>query len=253
MVAKEKDDIIIESSNHEDLKILLDTSYPLLKKFRETCPGSYKHSQAVVSIIEGVSIALDLDVVFMKVAALYHDIGKIFDSKYFTENQLDDEDPHKELDSKISAQIISRHVPDGINILINNKDFPRKIIEIISQHHGDSVIKYFFNKSGSKDENSFKYKCTKPQCVESAVLMVCDYIEATSRSLIQSGKYKPDEIIDDTINGLLDDGQLDEVYMRLGDLKKIKDALASELAGTYQKRVDYDKAEEEAVEGGLGV
>jgi len=243
--AIEKDEGHEKQDIKDTLHDLLDSSYPLLHKFREACPGTYKHSQSLASMVEGVSIALDLDVVFMRVAALYHDVGKMANPKYFTENQLEDEDPHKDLDSWISSQIIGRHVSDTVNMLINDEKFPRKMIEIISQHHGNSVMMYFFKKSKKDVEDLYRYKCSKPTCIESAVLMICDHIEATSRSLTQAGKYDGTKIIDSTITSLLDDGQLDDVVMRLGDLKKIKEALGRELEGIYQKRVDYDKAEEE--------
>jgi len=190
-------------------------------------------------------MSLDLDVTKMKVVAQFHDIGKMLNSKYFTENQLDDENPHDKLSALMSYNIISRHVSDSTMLLINEHSFPRDIIEIISQHHGTSVVKYFFNKSGIDVEDAFRYKTPKPTCVESAVLMVADNIEASSRSLVQAGRYDPTELIEVTINGLIDDGQLDEVYMKLGDLKRIKEALAKELEGTYQKRVDYEKSKKE--------
>jgi putative nucleotidyltransferase with HDIG domain len=237
-----------EKTSEDSIKEVLESSYPLLQKFREACPGTYKHSQALMSIIEGIALSLELDVNFMKVAALYHDVGKMFNPKYFTENQLEDENPHDKLDALISYNIITRHVSDSVMILLNDQNFPRRVIEIISQHHGNSVLKYFFEKSGKDVEDLFRYKCTKPTCIESAVLMISDQIEATSRSLVQAGKFDPTLVIESTISGLIDDGQLDDVVMRLGDLKKIKEALARELEGTYQKRVDYDKAKEEKEE-----
>jgi putative nucleotidyltransferase with HDIG domain len=226
----------------DTLSQLLDSTYPLLQKFREACPGTYKHSQTISNMIEGIALTLGLDVTFMKVAGLYHDIGKMNNPMYFTENQLDGENPHDKLDPWISFQLISRHVSDSMNILLNDSNFPRELIEIVGQHHGDGVVRYFFEKSDSDVEDRFRYKCSKPQCVESAVLMITDHIEATSRSRFQSGKFDPMDVIETTINGLIDDGQLDEVYMRLGDLKRIKEALAKELEGSYQKRVDYDTA-----------
>ncbi len=237
-----------EHANNDgnELNILLDSTYPLLQKFRELCPGTFKHSQALVSMMESISMALDLDVTFMKVAAQYHDIGKINNAKFFTENQMeDDPDPHENLDPYMSYQIISKHVSDGVNILINDENFPRKIIEIISHHHGTSIIKYFFDKSDTDIEDLYRYKCSKPECIEAAALMLGDHIEAKSRSLMQAGKFNPKETIEGTVNSLLNDGQLDSVYMKLGDLKKIKEALAKELEGIYQRRVDYDEAKTE--------
>jgi len=225
---------------------VLDSNYPLLKKFREICPGTFKHSQNLVGLLEGISIALNLDTTFMKIAGTYHDIGKMMNPKYFVENQLEDEDPHEKLDPLISYQIITRHVSDTALILLNDENFSRNLIQNICQHHGTSVVKFFFDKSGGDIEDIFRYKCQKPTCVEAAVLMICDQIEARSKSEIQSGKGKidPTNIIEDTINLLLSDNQLDDVVMRLGDLQKIKEALAKELEGTFQKRVDYKKAKE---------
>jgi len=237
----------VEKEQKDTLNFLLDSSYPLLKKFRENCPGSFKHSQALSAMVEGVSIALGLDVTFMKVAAHYHDVGKMFNPKYFTENQLEDENPHEKLDPLVSFQIISRHISDTCLTLLNDKNFPVEIIRIATQHHGTSVMKYFFERSKNDVEDLFRYKGSRPECVESAVLMICDSIEARSRSEIQAGKgqLNPTYIIEDTINCLLSDGQLDDVVMRLGDLQKIKDALATELEGTFQKRVDYKKTSDE--------
>lgn len=227
----------------EGLQLLLDFKYPLLQEFREKCPGTFKHSQSLMSMIEGVSIELDLDVDLMKVCASYHDIGKIFNPKYFTENQLKDENLHKGLNTKMSYEIITRHVSDGVVILLNDPNFSREIIDIISRHHGTTILKYFFNKSKSKDDNEFRYKTARPISVESAVLMIVDGVEATSRSLAQSGKLDSVDVINNTVNGLLDDGQMDELMIRLGDLKKIKHALAKELEGIYQKRIDYSEVE----------
>jgi len=229
------------------LKELLETSYPLLQRFREICPGTYKHSQAIASMVEGIALDLGLDATFMKVAATYHDIGKMLNPLCFTENQLDEENMHEKLDPKISFQLISRHVSDTAFILLHDGNFPEDLIRIASQHHGTSVMKYFFEKSGSEVDDYYRYKGTRPTCVESAILMICDCLEARSRSEAQKrqSSFDPQIIIEDTINELMIDGQLDDVVMRLGDLQKIKEALAKELQGTYQKRVDYAKAKKE--------
>jgi len=245
-IAKKKEE---EELDSEDLEVFLESSHPLLKKFRDTCPGSFKHSQLLSAIVEGVSLSLGLDITCMKIAAMYHDIGKLFNPTYFTENQLE-ENPHDKLDPWISSQLISRHVSDTIlileNLIIKEEKFPRDIIEIISKHHGSTVMKSFFQKAKSDVEDLFRYKSPNPTDIESLVLMVCDVVEARSRALIQSSKFeKPNVVINLTINELLEDGQLDDVHMRLGDLKKIKEALAKELEGIYHKIVDYDEKKEE--------
>jgi putative nucleotidyltransferase with HDIG domain len=241
----------VQNGDHKDeefsLKDVLETSYPLLQKFREACPGTYKHSQAIASMVEGIALDLKLDVTFMKIAATYHDIGKMMNPMCFTENQLDQENLHDNLDPMVSYHLISRHVSDTAFILLHDGNFPDDLIRIASQHHGTSVMKYFFNKSGIDIDDHFRYKGTKPTCVESAVLMICDCLEARSRSEAQNrqSSFDPQIIIEDTINELMEDGQLDDVVMRLGNLQKIKVALAKELQGTYQKRVDYSKSKEE--------
>ncbi|MCF8019844.1 MAG: HDIG domain-containing protein [Vallitaleaceae bacterium] len=236
-----------EKKDQDGLKELLDSSYPLLQKFRENCPGTFKHSQALSGMVEGISISLGLDITFMKVAAMYHDVGKMLNPKYFTENQLEDEEPHSNLDPFVSYNLITRHISDTSLILLSDENFPRDLIKIATQHHGNNVLRYFCDKSGTDVEDNFRYKGEKPSCVEAAILMICDSIEARSRSEVQSGKsnFNPTEVIEDTLNSLMSDGQLDDVVMRLGDLQTIKDALAKELEGTFQKRVDYNKAKEE--------
>jgi putative nucleotidyltransferase with HDIG domain len=226
----------------ESLSIILDSNYPLLKSFRDRASGTYKHSQNLASMVEGVSMELGLDVLFMKAAALYHDIGKVLHPRYFTENQVEEENPHDKLDPFVSYLIISRHVSDTANILIQDPNFPRKLIEIACQHHGQSVVKYFFAKSGSEVEDTYRYKGKKPTCIEAMVLLVCDSIEARSRAEVKRDTFDPKAIIEETIKELLEDGQLQDVIMRLGDLQKLKTALAKELQGTYQKRVDYAEA-----------
>ena len=245
-MTKEESSQSIEVNDITLSKELLDSSYPLLQKFRDLCPGSFKHSQALAGMVEGVSISLGIDATYMKVLALYHDVGKMLNPSYFTENQLEGEDPHEKLEPFISYQIISRHISDTAMILLNDENFPRDLIKITCQHHGTSVMRYFFDKSGTDVDEYFRYKADKPKCVQSAILMICDCIEARSRSEIQAGKGQmdPKEIIEDTINYLLNDAQLDEVYMKLGDLKKIKEALAKELQGIYQKRIDYNVKKE---------
>lgn len=193
-----------------------------------------------MTMIESVSVELGLDVNFMKVAAQYHDVGKMHNPEYFSENQLDNENPHDSLDPLTSYHIISRHVSDSVVTLLKYPEFPRELIEVISQHHGNSVLKYFLDKSKSKDDKEYRYKCSSPDSMEGAVLMICDHIEAVSRSNYQAGNFDPMEVIDSTFNKLLDDGQLDEVTMKLGNFKLIKKALAKELEGSYQKRVSYN-------------
>jgi putative nucleotidyltransferase with HDIG domain len=238
----EKDDI--------DLSFLLDSSYPLLKEFRGKCPGTFKHSQTVMGMVEAICTELGLDTNFMKIAAMYHDIGKMINPKYFTENQIEDENPHEKLDPRISFNIISRHPADTALILLNDGNFPVELIRIAVQHHGTTVLKYFYEKHKAMTETDvpedyFRYYGQKPTCVESMILMLCDSIQARSTSEVQSGKFEASTIYTKTYNALSADGQLDHVVMMLGNLEVIKQVIGKELEGMFQRRVDYDKAAEE--------
>ena len=221
-----------------DLNVLLEPTFPLLQKFKNLCPGTFKHCQSVASICEFVSSILDLDSFLMRIAATYHDIGKMFNPTMFCENQLTNENPHSSIDPYSSYQIITRHVSDGVTILLN-ENFPRQLMEIISQHHGNTVVKYFHNKAPDEPVDKFRYKFTTPKSIEAAILMICDHLEARSRSLLQNSKFDSN-IVNTTIDEILEDGQLDDVTMKFGDLKKIKSVLSKELEGFYQKRPDYD-------------
>lgn len=229
----------------EDFNIILDSTYPLRVKFRELCPGTDKHSVSLSQLTEAVSHVLRLDVDLMRTAALYHDIGKMNYPSYFSENQPANLNLHDSLEPWLSYRIITRHVDDGVNILINDKNFPRKVIEIISQHHGDTLVQYFYNKAIEKDstvlEKEFRYKCTKPQTLEAAVLMICDSVEATSKSKLQSGNFNPVEVVNVTLDRLFEDKQLDDVTTKMSNLRIIREILVKELEGSYQKRVDYDE------------
>ena len=237
----QEEQVTTPSSDDEGLRKFLDPAYPLLNKLRNACPGTYKHSQTLASLVEGAAMALDLDVLKMQVAAQYHDIGKMFAPKYFIENQGNDDNPHDTLTPIVSYQIITRHVSDSVVILINDPAFPRSIIEIISQHHGTSVLQYFSDKAKDTDGFDYRYKTTKPSSIESAILMIADRVEATSKALAQEDKFSSVDIVEATINDLLNGGQLDAVYMKLGDLKIIKEVFSKEIEGTHQKRIDYSK------------
>lgn len=249
-MADENSQPIEEVEKKKDLAFLLESSYPLLKEFRDKCAGTFKHSQSVAGMVEAICTELGLDATFMKVAAMYHDIGKIVNPKYFTENQIEDENPHEKLDPRISFQIISRHPADTALILLNDGNFPVDLITIAVQHHGTSVVQFFYDKykalaETEAAEDYFRYKGQRPKCIESMILMLSDSIQARSRSEVQANKFDPANVINQTIDSLSADGQLDDVVMRLGDLQTIKVVLAKELEGMFQKRVDYSKAAEE--------
>jgi putative nucleotidyltransferase with HDIG domain len=222
---------------------ILDTKHPLMILLREKAPGTYSHSKNVASLMETLATELGLDVRKVKIAAHYHDIGKALEPTFFTENQ-DNVNPHDLLDPDMSFRIISSHVGETIQILVNEPQIPHEVLQWCSQHHGCSVMRYFFTKSKTNDSAPYRYKCSKPKSLEAALLMITDHLEARSRSLVQAGKMDNiSGLIELVIAELLDDGQLDEVILRLGDLRIIKNTLKAELDAQFHKRVDYDAAE----------
>ena len=226
---------------------VLDSNYPLMVLLKEKTPGTYSHSRNVAGILEAIGTELELDVQVLKIAGFYHDIGKSVSPRFFTENQTDDEEnPHDELEPWMSHKIITSHVSDTAQILVNDSNIDRNVIEICTQHHGTCIMKFFLKKSKSKNPDNYRYKAKKPQSLEAALLMICDRIEATSRSLDQAGKLDDiDILVETSINELIDDEQLDDVEFTFGKFRQIKKILKSELAAQFHKRIDYDKDVEE--------
>ena len=234
-------------------KKFFDPSFPLLEKFRDIAPGSFKHCQNVANICESIAAELGLDTDLLKCAALYHDIGKMNSPIFFSENQGDNSNPHDNISSDVSYLIVSKHVGDSVLLLLEIKDMPRKVIEIVSQHHGNTVLQSFFNKSKDDVEDHFRYRCSKPKSTEASVLMIVDGVEATARALFNNKAEKDEDNMDfiskainGTIDRLVDDQQLDTI--QIGVLRTVKKILFKELESTYHKRVTYDKETEKAKE-----
>lgn len=248
MVELENQDVIEEKVEEKEVKAPtpMDSGYPLLKEFREKAPGSHKHAQTLVSMIENVCAAIEMDSATLKMAAMYHDIGKMWAPELFTENQPDS-NIHDDLDPWVSYQLITRHVSDTVAILFAN-NFPKEVITIASQHHGTCLLKAMFEKAGKgASEDLFRYKSKRPESLESLILMLCDQVEATSRSYYrEQGRddVDPAVFIINIYNKLHKDGQFDNVQVLLGQLKKIQVALISDVASSFQKRVKYNEDDE---------
>ena len=254
------------SKNHDDEKLIksdedvsaekfdresdpLDSHYPLWVEFRERAPGSYKHTQSLSNIVDNVASAVELDSPELHLAAKYHDVGKMWFPEAFTENQVKEDNVHEELDPWMSYQLLTRHVSDTVTILIAY-NFPMEVIQIASQHHGKTVLQSIYEamkkKNDSVTKEDFRYKTRKPQTVEALILMLCDHAEATSRSIYvdQKKDVEPDVFINNIFNKLMLDGQFDDVELKLGNLIKIQQALAEDVAGNYQKRLKYEEDDE---------
>jgi len=230
----------------------MDSNYPLLKEFREKAPGSHKHAQSLASMVENVCAAIDMSselLKTLKMAATYHDIGKMWAPHLFTENQAK-ENIHDGLDPWVSYQLITRHVSDTVSILFSY-DFPKEVITIASQHHGTCLMGMLFEKAREIDENAlediFRYHTDRPNSIESLILMLCDQVEATSRSFYREqirDDVDPAVFVINIYNKLHTDGQFDNVQVMLGELKKIQAALISDVASNFQKRVKYSEDDE---------
>ncbi len=220
-------------------KKAMEANFPLLDKFRELAPGSYKHCQNVASICESIAAELNLDIDLLKCSALYHDIGKMNNPLCFSENQSNGLNMHDELEPYISCQLITKHIGDSVLYLIQEPEIPIEVIPIIAQHHGDTILRSIFSKTKGDPEDKYRYKSKKPQTPEASILMITDSVEATARALFNNTNDNEfiQNSIDGTIDKLIDDGQLD--IMKIGVLKVVKKVLFKELESIYHKRILY--------------
>ncbi len=230
-----------------ELKDFIDSSNPLMEKFKDAAPGTYRHCQTVGALCETVGKELDLDVDSLVVAATLHDIGKCNNPDYFIENQVDNKNPHEDLDPQVSFQYISRHISDGVLRLIQ-LGLPMDVIKIVSEHHGDSLIRSIYNKAkavykGGTAEDYYRYKSCKPSTVEACVLMLSDVCESACRALHNSDKLgEIKEVVEKMIANITDDEQLD--VLSIGQLRVVKVVLVKELENIFHKRLDYDLEKE---------
>lgn len=231
-----------EESSEFGIKDLLDPKFFILEKFRTLAPGSYKHSQNVAALCEAAALELELDNDLLRAAGLYHDIGKMNSPELFSENQSG-KNPHDDLEPSISYHLITRHVGDTTLMMLQVPDFPDKLklMEIVAQHHGNSILRFFYQKAKSPVEDHFRYKSLPPQTIEAAVLMICDGVEATSRALDVNDDLSETKdrrsVINTTVERLTNDKQLEEI--KVGEIRRIKSVLFKELENMYHKRELY--------------
>jgi putative nucleotidyltransferase with HDIG domain len=225
---------------------LSDTNQPLLRKLAEMAPATFQHSMQVANLAEEATRHIGGNPMLVRTGALYHDIGKIVDASYFTENQTGDTSPHADKDLKESAKIIINHVEKGKEMAKKN-GLPDAIIDFIITHHGTSAAKYFLktfqgqNPENEVDKTDFQYPGPKPVTKESAVLMMADSVEAASRSLESYSKETIDELVERIINSQIDDDQFEEADITFRDIKKVKEVFKSRLKNIYHARIAYPK------------
>lgn len=222
-----------------------DFNRPALKRISELAPGTFHHSIQVSNLAEKVADSIGANSLLVRVMALYHDIGKTMRPEYFTENQKQGVNPHNSLDPIQSVKIITGHVEQGA-VLAKEYKIPDLVASAISEHHGTTIIQYFYHKAlenstGDKviKEEDFRYKGPKPQSTETAILMLADIIEATSRSMTDTSTESVEDMIHKTIEGRFMEGQFSECDLSIKELFKLEKAFLHSLDGTYHTRVKY--------------
>ena len=224
-----------------------DFNRPALKRISELAPGTFHHSIQVSNLAEKVAESIEANSLLVRVMALYHDIGKTMRPEFFTENQKQGINPHNSIDPNQSVKIITGHVIQGYELAKEYK-IPELVAAGILEHHGTTVIQYFYHKAmeAAKEDPSkkvnledFKYKGPKPQSKETAILMLADIIEATSRSMSNMDSEALQGMIHDTIQGRFNEGQFSECNLSVRELFKLEQAFLHSLDGTYHTRVKY--------------
>ena len=238
----EKIFMLVSSSKLVELS---DTSRPLLRLLADKAPGTFQHSLQVMNLADAVARSIDANIPLIRAAALYHDIGKISNPQCFTENETPGVRYHEGLSPKDSAQEIIRHVSDGL-ALADKYGLPGVLKEFIKSHHGTTCTAYFMtqylNAGGNPDDTeAFYYKGVRPVTREQVILMLCDAVEAASRSLKDYSEQSISALVDRIVDGKADDGQLEESDISLREMNKIKDVMKAYLQQMYHSRISYPK------------
>ena len=226
---------------------LSDFNHPLLRKMILEAPGTYQHSLIVANLAEAASEAIGANSLLARVGAYYHDIGKILKPQYFVENQIPYRDTHKSLKPSISKLIIINHVKEGIELAKKYRLNPR-IIDFIQQHHGRSLVYYFYHQAKRLDfqknwEEEFRYPGPLPQSKEVAIVALADTIEAVSRTLEEPTPKRIEELVKDVVRKKFLEGELDESGLTLSDLNKIIKSFIHILNATFHTRIVYPSDE----------
>lgn len=239
-----------------------DLNHKLLRRMQLEAPGTFHHSLVVASLSESAAEAIGANAPLCRVCSYFHDVGKLNKPEYFIENQHDDiENPHEGLTPTMSALVILAHVKDGVDLAVKHKLNPR-IIDIIKEHHGDSLVYYFYRKAQEQkkaelekvekglgnaedlpqiDEKNFRYPGPRPSTRESGIISLADSVESASRSLRKPAPGKIRALIEDIVQAKLAAGQLDDCPLTMRELAMVKESFASTLRSMLHSRIDYPK------------
>ncbi|MEI5905799.1 HD family phosphohydrolase [Bacillus spongiae] len=230
---------------------LSNPNHPLLKRILTEAPGTYHHSVMVANLSEVACEAIGANGLLARVGSYYHDIGKTKRSHFFIENQMNNVNPHDRIPPERSRDIIIAHAVDGGEMLRKHK-MPKEFIDIAEQHHGTSLIKFFYHKAKETrtdvKEEEYRYPGPKPQTKEIAVISIADSVEAAVRSMDRPTKEKIEKLVSSIIQDRLLDGQFNECNITLRELEVVKETLCEALNGIFHSRIEYpDEKKEDGV------
>jgi len=222
---------------------LSNTNSKLLRELAEKAPGTFQHSMQVANLAEASANEIGANAMLVRTGALYHDIGKMLNPMYFTENQTTSVNPHNELTPKDSAKIIVDHVIDGIELAKKNS-LPDRIIDFIRTHHGTSLVYYFYKKQEELnaeflDKKDFSYKGPIPFSKETAILMMCDAAEAASKSLKEPSAQLINDLIEKIVSSQMANGQFMNADITFKEIETIKKVIKKKLNNIYHLRIEY--------------
>jgi len=222
---------------------------PLLRDLARNAPGTFNHSMTMGTIAEAVAEKIGANTLLARVGAYYHDIGKLISPQNFVENQLSENNIHKDVPPEESVEIIKKHVNEGIT-LGQQYNLPDEVIDFIPMHHGTMVMKYFYEKAKEKydDDNidieEYKYAGPIPDTKETAIVMLADGCESAVRSIEDPDQEKIENVVDNIVNDRIDNGQLNNSPLTLSDIDKIRDSFKNILIGQHHKRIRYPNQDE---------
>lgn len=226
---------------------LSNPNHPLLKKLLMEAPGTYHHSMLVANLAEMASEEVGANSVIVRIGSYYHDVGKTERPYFFGENQMGGENPHNHMTPNLSAKIIISHVKDGIE-LARKHNLPKVIQDIIGEHHGTTLVKYFYYTMKNNSENpeavkeeDYRYPGPIPNSKEAGIIMLADSVEAAVRSIKEPSEDKIKEMINNIISDKLSCGQLNDCNLTIKDIEKIKKCFLTALNGIYHHRIEYPK------------
>ncbi len=223
---------------------LTNQDTPLLRELLSKAPGTYHHSMMVASLAEPAAKAIKANAILTRVAAYYHDIGKIKRPSFFIENQTKGQNPHNKITPQLSSLIILSHPGDGME-MAKQQRLPKNVVELIGQHHGTSLLSFFYYKilrqdnMDDVDETQFRYSGKKPESKEAVILMIADAVEAAIRTIDRITPAKIETMIDKIIKEKFDDSQFDQADITMKDIYLIKHSFLKTLYGIHHARIEY--------------